>query len=49
MADYHTSATIARLDLMHAEAAIKYGADELLTLDNSGFATLNLSLQVAAP
>jgi predicted nucleic acid-binding protein len=36
-------------DLMHAEAAIKYGANELLTLDDSGFATLNLSLQVAAP
>jgi hypothetical protein len=28
---------------------IKYGADELLTLDDSGFASLNLSLQVAAP
>ena len=36
-------------DLMHAEAAIKYGADELLTLDDAGFASLNLSLQVAAP
>ena len=36
-------------DLMHAEAAIKYGADELLTLDDSGFSSLNLSLQVAAP
>ena len=36
-------------DLMHAEAAIQYGADELLTLDDSGFASLNLSLQVAAP
>lgn len=36
-------------DLMHAEAAIKYSADELLTLDDSGFASLNLSLQVAAP
>ena len=43
----------ARLDedlfLMHAEAAIKYGADELLTLDDAGFASLNLSVQVAAP
>jgi predicted nucleic acid-binding protein len=36
-------------DLMHAEAAVKYGADELLTLDDAGFASLNLSLQVAAP
>jgi predicted nucleic acid-binding protein len=36
-------------DLMHAEAAMKYGADELLTLDDSGFATLKLSLRVAAP
>ena len=26
-------------DLMHAEAAIKYGADKLLTLDDSGFAS----------
>jgi hypothetical protein len=25
---------------MHAEAAIKFGADELLTLDDSGFASL---------
>lgn len=37
------------LDLMHAEAALKSGADELLSLDDSGFATLNLSPQVAAP
>ncbi len=34
---------------MHAEAAIKYGANELLTLDDSGFANLNLALQVSAP
>ena len=27
----------------------KYGADELLTLDDAGFASLNLPLQVAAP
>ncbi len=27
----------------------KYAADKLLTLDDSGFANLNLSLQVAAP
>jgi hypothetical protein len=27
----------------------KYGADELLTLDDAGLASLNLSLQVAAP
>jgi predicted nucleic acid-binding protein len=36
-------------DLMHAMAAIKYRADELLTLDDSGFASLNLSLQITAP
>ena len=36
-------------DFMHAQAAIRYGANELLTLDDSGFASLNLSLHVAAP
>ena len=36
-------------DLMHAQAVSKFGADELLTLDDAGFASLNLSLQVAAP
>ena len=36
-------------DLLHAEAASKYGADELLTLDDAGFTSLNLSGQVAAP
>src|SRR5438552_2740758 len=36
-------------DLMHAEAAIKYGADELLTLDDAGFASLHLPLQVSVP
>ena len=32
-----------------ADEDFKYGADELLTLDDAGFASLNLSLQVAAP
>jgi len=34
---------------MHPETAIKSGADELLALDDAGFASLNLSVQVAAP
>ncbi len=36
-------------DLMHAWAAQKWGADQLLTLDNAGFSTLKLKLKVAAP
>jgi predicted nucleic acid-binding protein len=36
-------------DLMHAEAALKYGADRLLTLDQAGFGTLNLGVQISAP
>jgi predicted nucleic acid-binding protein len=36
-------------DLLHAEAASKYGADLLLTLDAAGFGTLKLSLRVASP
>ena len=36
-------------DLMHAEAASKYGADLLLTLDDAGFRTLKLSLRVSSP
>jgi predicted nucleic acid-binding protein len=36
-------------DLMHAEAASKYGADLLLTLDDAGFGTLKLPLRVSTP
>ena len=36
-------------DLMHARAAQKWGADNLLTLDEAGFATLKLQVKVAAP
>jgi predicted nucleic acid-binding protein len=36
-------------DLMHAEAAIKYGAEELLTLDDSGFASLRVPVRISAP
>jgi hypothetical protein len=34
---------------MHAQAASKYGADLLLTLDDAGFGTLNLPLRVSTP
>ena len=36
-------------DLLHAEAASKYGAELLLTLDGAGFGTLKLSLRVSPP
>ena len=36
-------------DLMHAEAAIKSGADVLLTLDKAGFSNLNVSVKIAEP
>jgi predicted nucleic acid-binding protein len=36
-------------DLMHAEAAAKYGADEILTLDVAGFGALKISQTVKAP
>lgn len=36
-------------DLMHAWAAQKWGANELLTLDDAGFATLKLKVKVSAP
>jgi predicted nucleic acid-binding protein len=36
-------------DLMHAEAALKCGAEELLTFDAAGFSSLNLPLNVREP
>jgi predicted nucleic acid-binding protein len=36
-------------DLMHARAALLWGADELITLDDAGFATLKVKLKISAP
>ncbi len=36
-------------DLVHAWAAQKWGADELLTMDRAGFSSLKLKVKVAAP
>jgi predicted nucleic acid-binding protein len=36
-------------DLMHAEAAIKCGADTLLTVDSAGFSSLSLPLSITYP
>lgn len=36
-------------DLMHAAAAIKSGADVLLTLDKSGFGDLDVSVEIQTP
>jgi len=36
-------------DLMHAQAAIKSEADVLLTLDKTGFSSLNVSVKIAEP
>jgi predicted nucleic acid-binding protein len=36
-------------DLMHATAAKKWGADELLTLDDAGFATLKVGIKISTP